>query len=322
VSQPIDIVQKSLPEPELLVLETVEQIERDIFFRVRSRGTPRCPSCSGSEVSYHSSYVRRLRDLPWQGQPVQVQVKTRRLRCRNRHCPRKIFAERLPGVAAPQARETNRLTQTLRRVGYVLGGLPGSRLLQQMGMIASRDTILRRVKATLCHPQGGKVRVLGVDDWAWRKQQRYGTMLMDLERRRVVDLLPVRSATSFAEWLRLHPGVEMITRDRCGLYAEGGREGAPSAVQINDRLSLPKTPFSGCKRNVTLLHFDHLVGDLSFNISSMPLISKAFASHSIFGRDRHCPISANLRILSVLPVTHQNPKPVSPGSECYRYFAH
>ena len=93
-----------------------------------------------------------------------------------------------------------------------------------MGMIASRDTILRRVKSTSGHLQEGKVRVLGVDDWAWRKQQRYGTMLMDLERRRVVDLLPVRSAASFAEWLRLHPGVEMITRDRCGLYAGAGEK--------------------------------------------------------------------------------------------------
>lgn len=85
----MDIVQRSLPEPELLALEGVERIERDIVFRVRSRRTPRCPSCSGSEVSYHSTYVRRLRDLPWQGQPVQIQVKTRRLRCRNRTgaCP-------------------------------------------------------------------------------------------------------------------------------------------------------------------------------------------------------------------------------------------
>jgi transposase len=97
VSQPVEIVRRPLPEPELLVLDALEQSKRNIVFRVRSRETPRCGSCSGSEVSYHSSYVRRLRDLPW---PVQLQVKTRRLRCRNRHCPRTIFAERLHGVAA------------------------------------------------------------------------------------------------------------------------------------------------------------------------------------------------------------------------------
>jgi len=134
---------------------------------------------------------------------VQVQVKTRRLRCRNRHCSGEIFAERLPDVAARQARETNRLTQTLRRVGYVLGRLPGSCLLQQMGMIASRDTILRRVKTTSGHPREGKVRVLGVDDWAWRKEQRYGneTMLMDLECFHAIcqELCPVASPASWRD---------------------------------------------------------------------------------------------------------------------------
>ncbi len=141
----------------------------------------------------------------------------------------------------------------MRRVGYALGGLPGSRLLSQLGMVSSDDTVLRRVKAWARTRSEPKVRVLGVDDWAWRKQQRYGTMLMDLEQRRVIDLLPVRSATSFAEWLRLHPGVEMITRDRCGLYAEGGREGAPSAGQINDRYHLMSNLSEAVEREVQQL---------------------------------------------------------------------
>src|SRR6202041_948222 len=113
--------------------------------------------------------------------------------------------------------------------------------------------VLRRVKTKSGHVEQGKVRVLGVDDWAWRKQQRYGTMLMDLEQRRVVDLLPVRSATSFAGWLRVHPGVEVITRDRCGLYAEGGREGAPSAVQINDRYHLTSNLAEAVEREIQQL---------------------------------------------------------------------
>jgi transposase len=236
--------------PKRLALEGVERSETGLVVRVRAKRTPQCPACAGSQVSYHSQYQRRLRDLPWQGQPVRIHLRVRGFRCRNRPCERKIFAERLPGLAAPKARETDRRGEVIRLIGYALGGLPGSRLLERLGMKARRDTVLRRVKQGPAPEAQAKVRVLGVDDWAWGKQQRHGTLLMDLEQRRVIDLLPVRSASSFAPWLRLHPGVEIIARDRCGLYAEGGREGAPSAVQINDRYHLMSNLSEAVEREI------------------------------------------------------------------------
>ncbi len=114
-----------------------------------------------------------------------------------------------------------RLCEIVGLVGYALGGLPGERLLNRLGITSSDDTVLRRVKARRRGAIQPAVRVLSVDDWAWRKKQRYGTMLMDLERSQVIDLLPERSADSFARWLGLHPGgsdhprsVQLVCRRR------------------------------------------------------------------------------------------------------------
>jgi hypothetical protein len=129
-------------------------------------------------------------------------------------------------------------------------------VIHRLGIVRSDDTVLRRVKSRGRGTSQPKVRVLGVDDWAWRKRQRYGTMLMDLERLQVIDLLPVRSAESFAHWLGLHPEVEVITRDRSGLYADGGRQGAPSAVQITDRYHLVSNLGEAMERDLQQLQID------------------------------------------------------------------
>jgi transposase len=120
----------------------------------------------------------------------------------------------------------------------VTGGLPGSRLLARLAIVISDDTVLRFVKLPSLDPDECPVRSLGVDDWAWCKGQDYGTILVDLERHCVVDVLPERSPESLAEWLMKHPTVTLISRDRSGLYAEGARLGAPHAQQVADRFHL------------------------------------------------------------------------------------
>jgi transposase len=256
VGQHVDLVRSSLPASQQLILEAVEETADGIVFRVCGKHTPRCPACFESRVSYHSRYMRRMRDLPWQGKRVEIHLQARRFRCRNNACDRKIFAERLPDLAGPKARETTRLCEIVGLVGYALGGLPGERLLHRLGIVRSDDTVLRRVKSRGRGTSQPKVRVLSVDDWAWRKKQRYGTMLMDLERSQVIDLLPERSADSFARWLGLHPEVEVITRDRSSLYADGGRQGASSAIQITDRYHLVSNLTEAVEHDVQQLQID------------------------------------------------------------------
>jgi len=173
-------------------------------------------------TAQHSGYTRRLGDLPWQGLSVRIWLSVHRYRCRNHECARKIFCERVPGVARVYGRYTERLDEIVSVVGYVAAGLPGARLLERLSIHASDDSIRRRVRSNDPSAQDRQpIRYLGVDDWAWRKRQSYGTILVDLERHRVADLLPDRSAESLTLWLEKHPGVEVIARDRGGLYADG-----------------------------------------------------------------------------------------------------
>src|SRR5580692_11131961 len=154
-------------------------------------------------------------------------------------CERRIFTERPFNVCVPHARQTKRSDEIIAVVGRALGGRPGQRLMGRLGMPLSADTLIRRVKgAARWSALPRVIRVLGVDDWALCKGQNFGTILVDLERSQVVDLLPTRSADSLGKWLAQRPEVTTVSRDRRGVYAEGTRRGAPEAVQVADRFHL------------------------------------------------------------------------------------
>ena len=228
-----------LPDLSKVTLRRVFKTDQGWIMEAHGQNSAICPGCQRISRSRHSWYWRSLRDLPVQGTQVILRLHLGRWRCRNAVCERRIFTEPLSKVCAPYAQQTKRTGEIIAAVGRALGGRPGQRLMRRLGIQVSADTLIRQVKRAARLPALPQlIRVLGVDDWAWCKGQTFGTILVDLERRQVVDLLPTRSADSLGEWLAQHPEVTTISRDRQGVYAEGARRGAPEAVQVADRFHL------------------------------------------------------------------------------------
>ena len=226
------------PDPSCVHIEGIHP-ETDgltIILRTNRTAVP-CPDCEQLSDSVHSWYQRTLTDLPWQGVAVRFFLKTRRWFCRHPTCSRSIFTERLPDVVDSSARRTIRLADVVEAVAFALGGEAGHRLLLTLGLTLSPDTLLNVIRSAVLTPHAPP-RVVGIDDWAWRRGDRYGTIIVDLERHRVVDLLPDRDPKTVIVWLQGQPQIEVITRDRGQGYIEAATTGAPQALQVADRWHL------------------------------------------------------------------------------------
>jgi transposase len=220
----------------------IQSIETDTD-KLRISATPldktaACPLCGTRSTHIHSRYRRTLTDLPSQGRRVVVAISARRFRCLVTDCRRQIFAERLEGaVGTPFARRTARLEGIVHHLGLALGGRPGQSFAKRLLLPVSNDTLLRVVRRRAVQPPR-EPRVVGIDDFAWKRGHRYGTIVCDLGQRRIIDILPDREAATAAAWLARHPSITVIARDRGAGYRQAAAEGRPDAVQVADRWHL------------------------------------------------------------------------------------
>ena len=242
------LAQILLPSLSQLLLDDFQFTSNSIeLFISNQELVTQCTTCGSPADRIHSHYQRLLSDLPCCGHSIHINWMVRRFFCDNPACPRITFTEQLPDLTPKYARKTQRLADKLYRIGLEVGGETGKRIAEVFDIPISGDYLIRLIRS--CQEQGPATpKVLGIDDWAWRKRHTYGTILVDLERRCVVDLLSDRQPETIAQWLRNHPGIEIISRDRGQEYIEGIKQGLPAVVQVADRFHLLRNLIEALQR--------------------------------------------------------------------------
>src|SRR6266699_3583998 len=223
---------------------TVDRVERStqgltVYLYAATTSAVSCPRCRTAGSRVHSRYTRTVADLTCVGQRLTLKLLVRKWICPLDSCPQRIFAEPFAGLVRRYARMTDRLIKALQSIGVTANGADGANLSSSLAMLTTAKTLIRRV-LELPLPKEGSVRMAGIDEWAWKKGARYGTILVDLEQRRVAGLLPERSVESSTAWFKKHAEVKMVSRDRGMIFREAASRGAPQAKQVVDRFHLQK----------------------------------------------------------------------------------
>ncbi len=235
-------VQPALALPNGLEVIGIEMRDTVVTITAVSTQTcPCCPLCGAPASRVHSRYTRQVADLPCGGQPIRMQIQVQKCFCEVSTCARKIFVERLTPFVDAFARVTRRLYQIVQVLGLATGGRLGVRVTKRLAIQTSRHTILRRIMALPPEPIG-EVPQIGIDDFSFRRGRKFGTIVVDLQTHRALDVLADRTADTSAAWMAAHPELEIVSRDRGGDYAAAAYKCAPQAIQCADRFHLMTKP--------------------------------------------------------------------------------
>jgi transposase len=233
-------MQQVFDLPKELEIVTITMMDEVLTISaVSTQISPCCPLCGTNASRAHSSYSRQIADVPCGGQRVRLLVQVRKFFCDVTNCARKIFVERLTPFVAPWARVTVRLYQIVQAIGFATGGMLGARLAERLVIQLSWMTILRRIMALPTAPVE-QVSQLGIDDFSFRRGKKFGTILVDMQSHQTIDLLPDRKAETAAAWMKAHPEIDLVSRDRGADYATAATQGAPQAIQCADRFHIMK----------------------------------------------------------------------------------